>query len=377
VAFDLSLEPHQEQLQRAAQGLFSERCPRTTIREVEEGDVGYLPGLWQEMAGLGWLGLTLPAEYSGSGGSYLDLYVLYEEMGRYMVPGPHLDTVAIAGDLILDAGTEDQKRRILPEIASGRCIVSVATYEPSGTFDPSGISTAATPGGEGFVITGEKLLAGFAEVANYFLVTARVGGSGSDGVTVFLIDAASPGITLERLKNIAGAPLYAVAFNGVQAPPGDVVGDVGSGWPAFSRSATKAALLQTSAIVGAAREVLAMTNQYAKDREQFGTPIGIHQAVQYMVSDILIDLHTLDVLGKHAAYRVATDRSFEREAAMAIAHGKRAAAHLVRQAHEVHAGIGFMQEYDLQLFSRRSKYWENNLGDARYYDELVLEAISL
>jgi alkylation response protein AidB-like acyl-CoA dehydrogenase len=371
MTFDLSLEPHQQELQRAAQGLFADRCPRTVVRDVEDGTAGYLPDLWEEMAGLGWLGLNLPSEYGGSDGGFLDLYVLYEEMGHYMVPGPHLDTAGLAADLILSVGSEDLKRSLLPEIAAGRCIVSVATYEPSGVFDPSGISTSF----DGSVISGEKLLVGFAEAADHYLVTARTGGSGADGVTVVLVDAKASGISVERLQNIAGSPLYAVSFGGVQSS--GVVGEVGGGWPAFARSATKAALLQTSAIVGAAREVLGMTNQYAKDREQFGTPIGIHQAVQYMVSDILIDMHTLDALGKHAAYRVSTGRPYEREAAMAVAHGKRAAAHLFRQAHEVHAGIGFMQEYDLQLFSRRSKYWENNLGDARYYDELVVDSMGV
>jgi alkylation response protein AidB-like acyl-CoA dehydrogenase len=377
VTFDLALEPHQEELQRAAQGLFAQRCPRTTVREVEAGEVGYLPELWQEMADLGWLGLTVPAEYGGSGGSFLDLYVLCEEIGRYMVPGPFVDTVGVATELLLAVGTDAQKEQALPSITAGRCIVSVATYEPSGVFDPSGISTTATPDGDRYVVHGEKLLVGFAESADKYLVTARSSGSGAGGITVLLVDAAAPGITVERLRNIAGSPLYAVAFDSVPVPSSAVLGAPGDGWAAFASATMRAALLQTSSIVGAAREVLGMTNQYAKDREQFGTPIGVHQAVQYMVSDVLIDMHSLDVLGKHAAYRVDTGRAYDREAAMAVAHGKRAAAHLHRQAHEVHAGIGFMQEYDLQLFSRRSKYWENNLGDARYYDELVLESMTM
>jgi len=377
VTFDLSLEPHQEELQRAAQSLFAQRCPRTTVRDVEAGEAGYLADLWQEMAELGWLGLALPAEYGGGGGGYLDLYVLNEEMGRFMVPGPHLDTVGVAADLILAAGTEEQKSSVLPAISAGRTIVSVASFEAGGVFDPSGIATTAVAGGGGWSISGEKLLVCFAEAADLLLVTARSGGKGAEGITVFLVDAKAPGITLERLPNVAGSPMYAVGFSGVTVPASAVVGEAGAGWPAFSRSATKAALLQTATIVGAAREVLAMTNQYAKDREQFGQPIGVHQAVQYMVSDILIALHTMDVLAKHAAYRVETGRSWEREAAMAVAHGKRAAAHLHRQAHEVHAGMGFMQEYDLQLFSRRSKLWENHLGDARHYDELVLKSMSL
>lgn len=377
MGIDLSLEPHQLELQRAARSLFSARCPRTTIRDLEGAAPGYQPDLWQEMAELGWLGLALPSAYGGSDGSFLDLYAIYEEMGRSLVPSPHLDTVALAGDLLLRVGTEDQKMRLLPEITAGRCIISVATVEPSGVFDPSGIATSVVEAGEYFIVSGQKLLVGFAESADHYLVTARTAGAGRAGVTVLLVDSDSPGITVERLVNIAAIPLYAVSFDGVTVPPSAVVGELGRGWDAFAHSAAKAAVLQTASIVGAARVVLDMTNQYAKDREQFGTPIGVHQAVQYMVSDVLIDMHSLDLLSMQAAYLIDSGRPFVREAAIAIAHGKRQAAHLHRQAHEVHAGIGFMQEYDLQLYSRRSKYWENNLGDAAHYYERIAEAIEL
>jgi alkylation response protein AidB-like acyl-CoA dehydrogenase len=375
---DLSLESHHLELQRSARGLFAARCPRATVRQLEEGPVGYQPDLWQEMADLGWLGLTFPAAHGGSDGSFLDLYVVYEELGRALVPSPHLDTVAVAGDLVLHAGTDEQKRRFLPEIAAGRCIVATATVEPNGVFDPSGIVTSARLQDDGsFLLSGQKLLVAYAEATDQYLVTTRTAGSGQDGITVVLVEAGAPGITVERLTNIASIPLYAVAFDGVRVPADGVVGEVGRGWYPFARTATKAAVLQTACIVGAAREVLQMTNQYAKDRHQFDAPIGSYQAVQYLVSDVLIDLHTVEMLGAQAAYRIDAGLPFAREAAMAVAHGKRQAAHLHRQAHEVHAGVGFMQEYDLQLFSRRSKYWENNLGDAAHYYEQVAKAIEL
>jgi 3-oxocholest-4-en-26-oyl-CoA dehydrogenase beta subunit len=152
---------------------------------------------------------------------------------------------------------------------------------------------------------------------------------------------------------------------------------VDGGWAPLSAATTKAAVLQTAGIVGAARAVLDMTNQYAKDREQFGSPIGRYQAVQYMVSDILFDLHRADLLAKQAAFRIAAGKSYEREAAIAIAFGKKAAAHLHRQAPEVHAGVAFIVEHDLTLYSRRAKFWENNLGDARYYQELLANAMRI
>ena len=146
-----------------------------------------------------------------------------------------------------------------------------------------------------------------------------------------------------------------MTFDDVAASPDSVVGPLDGGWAALSAATTKAAVLQTATIVGAAQAVLAMTNQYAKDREQFGGPIGRYQAVQYLVSDILIDMHRADLLTKQAAFRIDAGKPYEREAAMAIAFGKQASAHLHRQAHEVHAGVAFIIEHDLTLYSRRAE----------------------
>ncbi len=378
MAIDLSLNERQRDLQTAAHQVFSAQCPTSTIREIEAGEVGYQPDLWADMAARGWLGLTLPSAFGGSDGDFLDYYPLYEEMGRFLVPGPHLDTVALAADAILEAGSEAHRERVLPAIASGQCLVSVAHLEPSGSFGPAGVAATATRRNGQFAVSGTKLLVALADSADYFLVTARTGASANgDGLTLLLVEAGSKGVSCTRLVNIAGGSLFEVAFDEVQVPADAVVGEVDGGWAVFSRSATKAAVLQTASMVGAARAVLDMTNQYAQDRHQFGVPIGSYQAVQYMVSDILVDLHRVDLLAKQAAYRIDAKRPFGREAAMAIAFGKKAAAHLNRQAHEVHAGIGFMAEYDLQLFSRRSKFWENNLGDARYHQEQLARAIDL
>ena len=174
-----------------------------------------------------------------------------------------------------------------------------------------------------------------------------------------------------------GNALYAVTFDDVPASPDNLVGPLDGGWAALSAATTKGAVLQTATIVGAAQAVLAMSNQYAKDREQFGGPIGRYQAVQYLVSDVLIDLHRADLLMKQAAFRIDAGKPYDRGAAIAIAFGKQASAHLHRQAHEVHAGVAFIVEHDLTLYSRRAKFWENNLGDARYYQEQVAGALGM
>jgi alkylation response protein AidB-like acyl-CoA dehydrogenase len=386
---DLTLDEHQQLLQRSARDLFRRHCTPEAIREVEADGIGYQPRVWQEMAGLGWLGITFPEPYGGSGGSFLDLYPLYEEMGRFAVPSPHLDTVAVAGDVILRAGSEDHREVVLPAISAGRCVISLATLESDGAFGPRSVTLAAEGRGDTYVLAGTKLLVAYAPAADRFLVTVRTsdgktagdsrdGREGpEDGISLLLVDARSSGITWSPMRNIAGLPLYALTFEDVAVPSNALLGPPGRGWAAFSSAVTRAAVLQTATIVGAARRVLEMTSQYAKDRQQFGSPIGRYQAVQYLVTDILIDLHRADLLARQAAFRIDAGMSFERQAAIAAAFGKRAAAHLHRQAHEVHAGVAFMVEHDLTLYSRRSKYWENNLGDARYFEDLLVSTLGV
>jgi alkylation response protein AidB-like acyl-CoA dehydrogenase len=334
--------------------------------------------MWQEMTDLGWLGIAVPEEYGGAGSGFLDLVPLFEELGRAVVPGPHLDTT-VAADVLLAAGTDSRRAELLPAITEGRCIVSLALVEPDGGIGPESIALRATPSGAGWVLDGVKLLVAFAASADRLLCGARTGdpGAAGDGITLFLVDPGAAGVVVTPMPNLSGLPLSAVELSNVEVPGAAVVGRVGGGWPVLRRAIAKGAVLQSATIVGAAGAVLEMTNQYAKDREQFGGPIGRYQAVQYLVSDVLIDLHRADLLTRQAAYRIDTGKPFEREAAIAATFAKAASAHLHRQAHEVHAGVAFMMEHDLQLYSRRAKHWETALGDARYHEARLAEALEL
>jgi alkylation response protein AidB-like acyl-CoA dehydrogenase len=280
--------------------------------------------------------------------------------------------------VILTHGSSDQKARLLPQLAGGRLLITPALPEPSGLFGPDGITMSARLAGGSYRLTGTKLLVPFAGSAQALLCPARTSGdSEGRGITLYLVDTDSPGISMALLPNIAGAPLFAVEFDNVEVPAESIVGEVDRGWDRLFPSLVKAATLQTISIIGAAKAVLEMTNQYAKDREQFGRPIGAYQAVQYLVTDILFAIHNAELLAKQAACHIDESRPFVREAAMAVTYGKRAAAHLYRQAHEVHAGVGFVLDHDLNLFSRRSKFWENNLGDAGFYLEQLADAMKL
>src|SRR4051812_12111688 len=372
MAIDVKFTPDQEALRDSIRSYFARRCPTSVVRDLEASDAGYDRAMWREMADLGWLGMTVPEVDGGGGGEFPSLIPLYEEMGRAVVPSPHLDTT-VATDVLLALGSDAQKGALLPEIVSGKCVLSLALTEADGEIGRDSVALEATPNGDGWVLDGIKLLVAYAASANLLLCSARA----AEGVTLFLVDPKTAGVSLTPIPNISGIPLSAVEFTQVAVSGDAIVGQPGRGWPALSDAISKGAVLQAATIVGAAASVLEMTNQYAKDRSQFGNPIGRYQAVQYMVSDILIDMHRADLLTRQAAFRIDVGKPFAREAAIAATFAKQASAHLHRQAHEVHAGVAFMMEHDLQLFSRRAKHWENALGDARYHEARLAEAIDL
>ncbi len=312
MAIDLSFDDHQLMLQQSAGEFFRRRYPSETVRAIEAGDLGYSPDDWREMARLGWVGITIPERYGGGGGRFLDLYPIYVEMGRHLASTPHLDTVAVAAEVLLAVGSDAQRESLLPRIADGGCIITPAILERDGAFAPDSIACTATRRGDDYVVDGTKVLVPFARSADLFLCPVRVDG---DDVSLLLVDARADGISLEPIRNIAGHALSVVRFDGVVTAADNLVGEAGRGWASLQDAALTAAVLQTATIVGAAQAVLDMTNQYAKDREQFGHPIGQYQAVQYLVTDILIDMHRADLLARQAAFRIDVGKPFAREAA--------------------------------------------------------------
>ena len=370
---DIEFNETQRQLQTTARQFFEDHAPASVVRELEESEAGYSQELWQQVAGLDWLGLTYPESYGGSEGGLLDLLPIYYEIGRSLFPSPHLGSIIIAGETIAAAGSDEQKQRVLPAMAKGDLLVAPAIMEPSAEYGPAGVQLSAQSKGEGYVLQGTKILVPFAHVSDHLLVVART----SDSITLFLLNTEGPGITLEPVENIAGYPLFAITFEGAPADASSIVGIPGGGWDALSPVLDRATVLQCAEIVGAGERMMEMATEYAKERVQFGRPIGQNQAVQYLCSDVAIDMHLGSLLTRQAAWRIDAGLSHRAEVSMAKAFASRAAHHMARQAQEVFAGVGFMLEHDAQLYTRRAKHWEFNLGDTRCHLEGVAEALSL
>jgi len=254
----IELTEEQEMLRASARDFLEKECTERVVQEIEASGLGYSPELWRKIAGLGWLGLVFPQQVGGSGMDLVDLAVLCEELGRAMFPGPYVPTVVIAGLTIAEHGSEVQKSSILPGLIEGNTIAAVTLDEPRagspGTaFGPECVGIRAASDAAGFVLDGRALFVNYAGIASTFLVPARTStGSGpEDGITLFLVDSAAPGITVTPLTSLSCDNPCEVALDEVRVPREDVLGQVDRGWVPLRRSMQIGTVMLAAQMLGA------------------------------------------------------------------------------------------------------------------------------
>jgi alkylation response protein AidB-like acyl-CoA dehydrogenase len=373
---DLGLSEEQELLKNAARDFLEKECPETLVREMEEDDKGYSPELWKKMAEQGWQGLLVPDNYGGAGFGYLDLIVLIEEFGRALVPGPFISTV-VGGVLpLLEGGTDDQKSKYLPQIASGNAIWTLAFTEPSARFDAEGVALEVKEDGGDVVLNGTKLFIRDANVADYMTVVGRRPGTkGEDGVELVIVDAKASGISTTLLKTIAADKQCEVKFENVRVPKENIIP---GGWATLRKVQRKATIIECAFLVGLAQMDFEISVQYAKDRIQFGRPIGSFQAIQHKAADMVTDVDGSRFIMYRAAWSVDQDEAdADQYVHMAKAWVSEATRRVVAHGQQIHGGIGFTKDYKVQLYFRRQKAAELAWGDGDYHRELVAESLSL
>ena len=228
---NLDFSEEQKMFRAAVRDFLASECPKSKVRELEESEKGYDPELWKKIADLGWLGLILPEEYGGSGAEFTSLLVLFEEIGRNIFPSPLFSTEVLGALPILQYGNEEQKQNFLTRIARGEAIMALALIEPSASYKSSAIRVKAELQDGGYVINGTKLFVNDASVADYLSVVARTAEKADPkaGITLFLVDAKSPGIKMEVMPTIALDKQCEVAFSDVRVSQRDILGGEGGG----------------------------------------------------------------------------------------------------------------------------------------------------
>ncbi len=370
---DLDLTEEQQMLKGLVRDLCTNLASPEAIRKLEDDPVGFSEEFWKQLAELDLIGLLLPAEHGGSGMSLIEGAVVYEELGRALAPSPHFVSAVFSGGLLARAGTAEQQAAWLPGIAKGDTIFSVAWLEPDNGFGPKGVQLRATVEADGtHVIDGIKRHVAFGAAADRLLVPVRTGDADTD-VTILIVDPKAEGVALRQQMTVASDAQYEVTFSGTRVPAADVVP---GGWDAWAATLDDAMVLAAAQAMGGAQAALDITVQYAKDRVQFDKPLGAFQALAHYMADAKTAVDGGTVLVYEAAWAGAEGRpDAPKLAAMAKLFAGQTYRDTTAMAQQIHGGIGFTLEADVQLYFRRAKALQLSWGDQRYCEERIAAAV--
>ena len=369
---DLNLSETQKILLHSATR-FLEREAKGLFRDVEKTDAGYSPDLWRQIAELGWMGLMFPEEHGGTSGSYLDLVLLLEQMGKNLFPGPFLSTV-VCGLAVLHFGSADQKEAVLPGLIEGKRILAPALVPPDPRLPGgTGLEEKAVARGRGRLLSGTRLFVPYGHVANGFLCRAKT----EKGPTVFLVEASTHGLRCVSLESMGGEKPCELSLDGVEVSEADVLGTEGEGDAVVERMNGWGALAESAYIAGLLGQILGLTVEYAKEREQFGRKIGSFQAIQHQCADMATDVDQVRFLTYQAAWVLDQGLPARKEISMAKAWASDAARRVCLLGVKIHGGMGVSEEHDMQLYFRRAKPSELAFGDGRVHREIVARELGL
>ena len=377
---DLALTSEQELLRNTARDFVERECPLATVREIAEREGGFSSELWQKIAGLGWLGILIPTAYSGEGGSLTAAAVLYEEMGRGLLPGPHHSSAVLGALLLLHGGSEEQKQRLLPAVARGEQILALAYTEADYGWGAEHVGMTATARDGGFVLEGTKQFVPDAGIADQLICVTRTRSSGDlrQGLTLFLVEREAAGVQHRPMTGFFGDPLHEVTFSGVEVSPDSVIGEVDQGWEVLTPALDTATALLCAYIAGASRRVYEITLAYAQRRVQFGQPIARFQRVQDHLIDMVNNADAARWTACEAVWKLETGKPDAEEAvSVAKAVASEGFYQLCESSHHVHAGVGSDQAYGLYLYTKKSRSLYHYLGDPAFHRQRLAGLLKL
>jgi len=367
---DLDFSEEQQVLRDMVRGVCQEYCPVTTVREMEDDPKGYPEEFWKQISEMGLVGVLVPEAYGGSGQSMLEAVIVHEELGRALAPSPAFVSGVLGTGALLAAGSEEQKQDWLPRLASGEAIWTPAWLEPGGGFGAKGVQLRARREGEELLLSGRKRHVHFASSASRLLVPVR-SGDGLADIDLLLVDPRAPGVRLEQRRTLAADTQYDVFFDEVRVPLEDRLGAAGEGWAVWDAVMHDALIVLAAQAMGGADRALEITVQYAKERTQFGKPLGAFQAIAHYLADASTQVEGGRTLVYEAAWARSEGRSIARLAPMAKLFACQTYRDLTAMCQQVWGGVGFTIEYDIQLFFRRAKQLQITWWDTRALEEKV------
>jgi alkylation response protein AidB-like acyl-CoA dehydrogenase len=367
---DTTLSEEEVMVRETARKFLEARCPTKLVRAMEKDEKGYPPDLWREAAELGWQGLALPEEYGGSGLPMTYLGLVMHEVGRALTPLPLLSTVATALTIAAHGDTA-LRQEVLPKVVSGETILTWAFTEQDPRFLPESVRMKAVADGDHFVLTGTKLFVENFVAADQCLVVCRT----DKGLSLFLVDTKSPGISHRDLVTLAKDRQSEVTFDAVRVPRSRLVGGLNEGAAIAEGLIDRATVLLCAQMLGATRKDMEMAVEWSKFRKAFGQPIGAFQSLQHMCADMLMWVDGGDLLTYEALWKMDQGLPASVEVSQAKAFCNEKCQAVVRGCQVIHGGIGFIMEFDLQLWYRRVCAWTTRMGTAYEHRARIARAL--
>ncbi|MBE3603164.1 acyl-CoA/acyl-ACP dehydrogenase [bacterium] len=364
----------QEQFRTALRRFLNDRSPTTEVRRLMATETGYDPAVWRQLSDeLALPGIHVPEQYGGAGFGMVELGIVMEELGRSLLCAPYFSTAVLAANAILNAGTETQKAALLPDLASGARLATLAIAEPDGDWNPAAIATVAAPAGDGYRLDGVKSYVVDGHIADLLIVAARAPKtSGLEGLALFTLAADASGVKRRQLAAMDPTRKIAqIEFSGAQA---SLLGNFNDGAKAIERTLDQAVIALANEMAGGAQTMLDSAVNYAKMRVQFGRTIGSFQAIKHKLADLLLEVELAKSAAYHAAQAAAAnDPEWPALASLAKAATSETYMHAAAECIQIHGGIGFTWDNDTHLWFKRAKSSEVFLGQPSYHRELLMQ----
>lgn len=371
----MSLVLNEDQLmfRDAAKRFAAERAPISQLRQLRDSQdaAGFSREVWKEMADMGWAGVLIPEEFGGFGFGYVGAGLIAEEIGRNLSSTPFLSTAILGATALIKGGTSAHKEALLPAIASGDSIVAFAADERT-RHAPLSVATRASGSAGKFKLSGKKLHVLDGHVADKLIVSARTSGDveSRDGITLFVIDAKAPGVTITRTANVDSRNSAYVELRDVSVSAEDMLGSVDKGAAILEAVFDAGRAVLASELLGVTTEAFERTLGYLREREQFGAKIGSFQALQHRAAHLFCEIELLRSVTLRALQALDAQES---NAPMLVCLAKGRASEVARlatnEAVQMHGGIGMTDEFDIGFFMKRARAAAETFGDAFYHTD--------
>jgi alkylation response protein AidB-like acyl-CoA dehydrogenase len=319
--------------------------------------------------------MLIEEKYEGIGGMFMDLCPILEEMGRAAFPSPFLATAIMGATILSTAASETIKNKLLPSIADGEVIVTLAAGETGDDWSENEIMTKAEKQDKGYLINGTKLFVPYAHVSDYIICIAKDESAPNSGTSIFLVDAKTDGLKFASMPSISIDRYSRIDFKDVKVAQEDIIGKPGEGWSVIENLLPIIVASRCLEMVGGMQKVLEMTVKWVKEREQFGAPLGVLQSVQHHCAEMAIDVETSRFITYEAAWNASNNTEAEKTVSMAKAWTGDAYQRIAARAHQLHGATGFTEEYDLHFYTRQAKALQLMYGGPRRHRQIVADAM--